>query len=140
MDRLYSRQSLIVKCVYCAFLPILTALVAAVTEIEDSFLYIVFSLLPLGCLYTVPFWLSLRILKKYRVSGLKRFLLLDALTCFVPVLLSSVLAETVTFLVTKEMQGLGITTLCVTVICLLVTLVFWCLYFAFYKSGKTKTK
>ncbi len=136
MDKLYSKSALILKTVCMSLLPVLSVLLAAVLQIGDGFLYVTVSLLPIGFLYTVPFWMSVRMLKRFRVADIKKFLLLDLATCFAPTALSCIITETVIAVVSKEKQGMGIMTLCVVAICFLITLIFWGLYCIFYKTGR----
>lgn len=133
MDKLFSKAALAVKAVYCALLAPLYLIVSSLISVTDSFLHIMLTVIPAGCLYTVPFWISVSYLHKYRVCGIKKYVLLDAVSCFLPAALASLVVEII-YSVTVEMSAVsGIVTLIFSMVYFVVTILFWLIYLLLYK-------
>ncbi|MBE6691778.1 MAG: hypothetical protein E7586_00395 [Ruminococcaceae bacterium] len=138
MDKLYSKAALITKAVFCVCLSPLYMLLSALLTIEDGFLYLVFSIVPVVCLYTIPFWITLIFIKKYPVVKIGKYALFDCLCCFAPAVLGMVLADVAYTVAWGATNVSGIMTLIFVVIYLIITLVFVLLYFLF--SYKLKSR
>lgn len=133
MDKLYSKTALAVKAVYCALLAPLYLIISTLISVTDSFLYVLLTVIPAGCLYTVPFWISVTYLHKYRVCGIKKYVLFDAVSCFLPAVLASLFVEII-YSVTVDMSAVsGIVTLIFTMVYFAVTILFWLVYLLLYK-------
>ena len=133
MDKLYSKTALIYKAAFCVMLAPLYALFSMTIRIDDAFLYVIVSVLPIGCLYTLPFWPSLISIKKYRVSKIGKYILFDFLVCFLPALLGILFSEIITTLINGATLADGFATVIFFVIFSIVSLVFWLLYLVFSK-------
>ena len=128
MDKLYSKKALIIKAVCCVLLGPLFVLINAVTEIEHMLLNLAVPVLVISCLYTVPFWLTLTHIKKYRVDGIKAAIKLDALCCLLPAFAGVIITETVSVLIFGKGAADGFITLVFAAVFILITAVFWLLY------------
>ena len=135
MDKLYSRKAKVIKIIYCAFLPVLTVIISHICKIENGVMYLTACLIPSGCLYTVPFWMTVLKLKKIRAEKISPFVLTDLLTCAVPTVLSSVITEIISALVAGEKEGAGIMTLAVIMLVIVISLLFWLLYYLFSRKN-----
>ncbi len=130
MDKLYSKRALLIKGVYCFFLPLLHIL-ATSGALAQSLGWLFVSSVLLGCLYTVPFWLSLSRLRKScdtrgtRVGG---YIAKDAGCCLLPAVLSALLYEIGMFLFAEQTSLTGLYTLLLFFIFLLISGVFWLWY------------
>lgn len=128
MDKLYSKPALAVKAVYCALLAPLYLIISSLISVTDNFLYILLTVVPVGCLYTVPFWMSAVYLHKYRVQSIKKYVLWDALTCFLPAVSASLLVDII-YSVTVDMSSAScIVTLIFSSVYFVVTILFWLIY------------
>lgn len=130
MDKLYSKRALLIKGTYCFFLPLLHILVTS-GELSQSLLWLFVSSVLLGCLYTVPFWLSLSCLRKSsgtRKTRVGRYIAWDAGCCLLPAVVSSLLYETGMFLFVEQSRLMGLYTLLLFFIFLLISGVFWFWY------------
>ncbi len=139
MDKYYSKAALTVKAVFCVCLSLLYMLLSALLNIEDGFLYLIASIFPVVCLYTVPYWVSLTYIKKYPVIKIGKYALLDALSCFVPAALSIVFIDIAYTVAYGVSNSSGMMSLIFIVIYLLITLVFSCLYFVFSYKSKNRS-
>lgn len=128
MDKFYSKRALIYKTSFSLMLAPLYALLSMTVKIEDAFLYLIVSILPIGCLYTVPFWPSLVTVKKYRVPKIGKYVILDILACLLPAFCGILLFDIITALVNGTSFADGFSTLIFSVIFSLVSFVFWLLY------------
>ncbi len=129
MDRLYSKSALIIKAAFCVILAPLYMLLSNLLYIEDGFLFILVTVIPIGCLFTLPFWLTAFHLLKYRVKKIGRFILLDAAVCLAPALISTVFCELVYVLINGKTAADGILTIIFASIFFIISLIFWLLYF-----------
>lgn len=135
MDKLYSKQILILKAVCCLLLAPLYALLSRLLTIEDGFVYILVSIVPVMCVYCLPFWLSLSYIKKYRVSTIGIYVLWDAVVCLIPAFLGTLFYEIVFSIVNGRNVSDGFVTLIFTAIFCIISFIFWVLYFIFsYKK------
>lgn len=128
MNKLYSKSFLIVKAVFCVGLSPLYMIISSLLTVEDNFLYIIISAVPIGCLYTIPFWLSISYMRKFRVSGIAKYILYDAVYCLAPATLGVLFSEIVYSIVEKSFIASGIVTLIFSAIFILVSLIFWLFY------------
>lgn len=133
MDKLYSKTALAIKGVLCAFLSPLFFLLASVINIENSYLYVIVALLPIGCLYTIPFWLSLFHIKQYYTGKISNFVIYDSAYCLAPAFLGILFTEIVYTVLTQNSLSAGLITLIFTIIFVLISLLFWGLYYIFSK-------
>lgn len=134
MDKLYSRSSLVIKAVYCILLSPLLTLLSQVISYESVFVYVIATILPIACLYTVPFWLSLAHIKKYRVSGIRKFVLYDSAFCIAPGILGILFTEIINSIVSGKSYSDGFLTIIVSIIFILIAVIFWIMYFSFSRK------
>ena len=135
MDKLYSKQILILKAVCCFLLAPLSALLSFLISVEDSFVYILLSVVPIGCLYTVPFWLTLTYMKKYRVSEIGKYIIYDSIVSLIPAIFGALTFEIIFTVVNGKTAANGFVTLIFGLIFLIVSLIFWLMYWIFsYKK------
>ena len=73
MDKLYSKTALLAKAVGCFVLtPLFFAMISAIDS-GVILLYFIILAVPIGCVYTIPFWLTLSFIRKYRVDEIKKY-------------------------------------------------------------------
>ena len=128
MDKLYSKPLLVIKAIYCICLCPLNVLISSYITVEDAFIYLMLCAVPVGCLFTVPFWFSAVYLKKYIVTKIGKYVLLDALSCVVPAIFGVLFTEIVYTIISETTVMAGIVTAIFTVIFIIVALVFWLIY------------
>lgn len=119
-------------------MPVLVLLVLSRQTDGDPFLWLYGSAMLVGCLYTFPFWCTLVCLRasKTRVK-IRRFIALDALSCFLPPFVSVLTYETVQAVRTVGASPLnGLYTLLLGAVLLLISCLFWALYFFASRFGK----
>lgn len=133
MDKLYSKQSLILKAVICILLSPLYILLSSLLTIENGFLYIIISALPIGCIYTVPFWLSLINIRKYRMNRIGQYIVYDMVSCLFPGIIGILFTEIIYTVVNSTVEAAGVITLMFGMIFLLISGAFWLMYFLFSK-------
>ena len=130
LKRLYGRRALLLKGTYCFFLPLLHVLVTS-GPLSDSLPWLFASTVLLGCLYTLPFWLTASAIRKAeKPLRLFRFFGLDAGTCLLPASVSALVYETVLHLSGSGSSLDGLYTLLLFFILLPVSGLFWLLYAA----------
>lgn len=134
MDKLYSKQALMVKAVFCVMLAPLYTLIAQLVSVEDGFLYIFLSTVPVGCLFTIPFWFSLLYLKKYRVNRIGKYILLDFFICVLPAIFGILISEIFVSIIEGKTMADGIATAIFSTIFMLISLLFWLIYFIFSRK------
>ncbi|MBO5870490.1 MAG: hypothetical protein J6Q89_07055 [Clostridia bacterium] len=135
MDKLYSKQILILKAVCCFLLAPLSALLSFLISVEDGFMYILLSVVPIGCLYTVPFWASLAYIKKYLVAKIGKYAIYDSITCLIPAIFGALAFEIIFVVINGKTAANGFVTLIFSTIFLIVSLIFWLMYWIFsYKK------
>ncbi len=126
MEKLYSKKYLIAKASFCFVLPLAHQLFTSgslVLSLEWLFLSVVL----MGCLYTIPFWMTVSFLYRHHVSGIGRYILLDLGTCFAPAVISSILYEAYSLMAHPSVLT-GMYTLLISIILLLISGIFWLLY------------
>ncbi|MBQ3002445.1 MAG: hypothetical protein IJD82_01810 [Clostridia bacterium] len=124
MDKYYSKKALILKAVYCFCLPLFHQLV---TAHNVSLLWGFGSFVLIGCMYTVPMWISLIYMHRYPTYRIGRYVLFDLLFCFTPAVLGSIVYEIASqFAYASALNGFY--TLLLFFIFLSVSGVFWLLY------------
>ena len=126
MDRLYSPKSLFSKAAFCFFLPWVHQLITS-GSLSSSVLWLFASTVLIGCLYTIPFWISLVAVHRQRVVKIGRYVLMDLLCCFAPAVVASLAFEIYT-LFTSASDLAGLYTLLISAIFLLISGIFWLLY------------
>ena len=125
MDKLYSKNALIIKAVSCFMLSPLYALIESL-----SIFYVLTHLIILvGSLYTIPFWLSASYLKKYRVRSIGRYVWLDFVACYFSAFLGALFTEVIYTIFTGDTSFAGIYTLIFAMLLLAISLIFWVVYF-----------
>ena len=138
MDKLYSKQILIIKAVFCFLLSPLYSIFSYLIEIENAFLYVVLSLMPIACVYTIPFWVTLTFIKKYRVSKISKYAIIDLLSVTVPSFMGVLTSEVIYIISNGTSQLDGIVTLMLSAVFVLIALVFWLLYYVFSYKQKNR--
>ena len=138
MDKLYSKQILIIKAVFCFLLSPLYSIFSYLIEVENAFLYVVLSLMPIACVYTIPFWVTLTFIKKYRVSKISKYAIIDLLSVTVPSFLGVLTSEVIYIISNGTSQLDGIVTLMLSAVFILIALVFWLLYYVFSYKQKNR--
>lgn len=135
MDKLYSKIALTTKTISCLLLvPLFFALASAMND-DLLLVKFVISAVVVGCVYTIPFWMSLSVIKKYRVNKIKKYIVNDFLFCYVPAVLGSLITEVVDSIIRSSIEMAGFITLVFMIILLVISAVFWLLYFLYsYKE------
>ena len=128
MDKLYSKYALTVKAVACFLLGPLCVFLLAVINSGNWFVYFGFSNLLPALLYAVPFCLSFYYIRKYKVLGIKKYVLKDLVFCLLPVLAGFIITESFLITVLDVHIGDGFITATFFAISAIITLVFWGLY------------
>ncbi len=137
MDKLYSKHSLIIKAVFCFLLSPLYSVFSYLINIENGFLYIVFSILPIACIFTVPFWLSLVYIKKHRVVMKRKYIVYDTVSVIIPSFFGVLASEIVQILSNGKTAADGIVTVMLSAIFVLIASAFWLAYYIFsYKKNR----
>lgn len=139
MDKLYSKQILILKAVCCLLLAPLYALISRLLTIEDGFVYILASIVPVICIYCIPFWISLTYINKYRVSTVWKYISWDAVICLAPSIFGTLFYEIIFTVVNGRSISDGFVTLIFSTIYIIISFVFWILYFIFSYKKKNRS-
>lgn len=133
MDKLYSKIALFIKAAFCLLVAPLCLILADYSAVGDGFSFVVLTVLTVGCFYTIPFWTSVFYLKKFRVKGIRKFVLWDALVCLIPAVIGILSYDFAYTLINGTTVASGIVSLIFIVVFLLITLVFWLFYFVLSK-------
>ena len=133
MDKLYSKRVLIYKAALCVILAPLYALLSVVVSSDNTILYLIVSCVPIGCVYTIPFWASLVHIKKYRVGKVGKYVLYDAVSCFLPAVFGFLALEIVTAIANGSTSADGFVTMIFFVIFSLLSALFWLMYLIYSK-------
>ncbi len=133
MSKYYLKSALILKAIFCFLLAPIDLLIAGLLTVENNFMFVILSVLPVGCLYTVPFWLTLIELKKFRHNRVGPYILLDSGVCLVPAFFGALASDIFVTVANGRTNADGLTTIIFGVIFLLISLTFWLLYFVFSK-------
>ena len=134
MDKLYSKRVIIYKAVLCALLAPLYALLSYSIPSDNFFLYLAVTTVPIGCIYTLPFWTTLNWIRKYRVEKIGKYMLLDFLLCLIPATFSFLLFEIITAILNGTTAADGFVTVIFFIVFIIISLVFWLLYFVFSRN------
>ncbi len=138
LDRLYSRRALLLKACGELLLPVLVLLITSRSSDENPLAWLYLSATGVGSLYTIPFWCTLVCLRTCeRRVRIRRLVALDALSCLLPPFASVLAYETVQAVRSAGASPLnGLYTLLLSGILLLISCLFWALYFLASRSGK----
>ena len=117
---------MITKACFGILLPFVHIVMVSALSAE-SLLIFLYSNMMIGCLYTIPFWMSLIQLNRYGACRIGRYVLLDFVFCYVPVIASSIVYETVSGLMDPSPLT-GVFTLLLMIILMLISGAFWFLY------------
>ena len=90
--------------------------------------------MPAGCLFTIPFWISLKHIKKYRVTKLGRYILYDFAFCLIPAILSVLFLDIVSSVAIQDIASGGMTTILFSLIYTVIALIFWAMYLLFSRK------
>lgn len=135
MDKLYSKRANFIKILFCLLLAPVYYLISSVISIDDVFIYTFFSAIPVCCLYTIPFWLSVTHLKKYRVKKIGKYILYDFAFCFSPAIFGILFAEVISAIINGKTDADGIITAIFLIVFAIISVIFWLLYLLFsYKK------
>ena len=134
MDKLYSKASLFVKAAVCFMLtPLFFAITYALNS-ELLLFYFILSAIPVGCLYTIPFWISVSFVRKYKVGNIKRYIFLDIISCYLPAVFGSLVTEVIDSVIRQSTEMAGLITVMFSIILLLITLIFWLMYLLYSRN------
>lgn len=131
MDKLYSKTALIAKTIFSVLLSPLFFILSFAMINDDTFLHIIFSALPIGCLFTIPFWMSLSKIKEYCLNGVRRYIMYDFVSCVIPAILGILFTEIIYTIIVQNVEGSGIFTLIFSAIFLIIAMIFWMMYIIF---------
>ena len=123
MEKLYSKQALLLKGVFCFLLPLAHQLFA-----PDQLLWIFVSFVAVGCLYTIPFRLTLSKLSREGEKEVGKYVLLDLASCYAPAVTAALLYEAYVEMFVESAFQNGLYTLLLAIILLLISGIFWLLY------------
>ena len=123
MEKLYSKKALLVKGFCCFFLPLAQQLF-----VSDYLIWIFISFVAVGCLYTIPFRLTLSKLYKAGEKEIGKYILLDLASCYAPAVTAALLYEAYVEVFVQSAFQNGLYTLLLAIILLLISGIFWILY------------
>lgn len=123
MEKLYSKQALLLKGTFCFLLPLAQQLFAA-----EDLVWLFVSFVILGCLYTIPFRLTLFGLSKSGEKSVGKYVLLDLASCYAPAVTAALLYEAYVEMFVQSAFQNGLYTLLLAIILLLISGIFWLLY------------
>ena len=133
IEKVYSKSAIIIKVIFSLMLAPMYVLFSSFMNIEDGFLHIILSVVPIACLYTLPYWVSLVYIKKYPSPSIGKYILFDSVSCLIPAFFGILITEIIITVINGKTLADGITTLIFTVIFAVISLIFWLLYFIFSK-------
>ena len=138
LARLYGRRALLCKACGELLLPVLVLLMLSRDTDGDPLVWLYGTTLLVGCLYTLPFWCTLVCLRASKTRlKIRRFVALDALSCLLPPFASVLTYETVQAVRDVSASSLnGLYTLLLGGSLLLISCLFWALYFLAARFGK----
>ena len=114
---------MLIKGAFCFLLPLAHQLF-----FSDNLLALFASFVILGCLYTIPFRLTLSKLMKREGSFAWRYVVLDICSCFAPAVTSALMYEAYVEMFVLPSALNGLYTLLLATILLLISGIFWLLY------------
>lgn len=123
MEKLYSKQALLAKGAFCFFLPLAQQLFST-----DELLWVFLSFVVLGCLYTIPFRLTLKKIYQEREKTVGKYILWDLASCYAPAVTAALLYEAYVEMFVQSAFQNGLYTLLLATILLLISGIFWLLY------------
>lgn len=138
MDKLYSKQILIIKAVFCFLLSPLYSIFSYFINIENAFLFVVLSLMPIACIYTIPFWISLNYIKKHRVCKIRKYAIMDFVSVTIPSFMGVLTSEVIYILSNGKSALDGIVTAMLSLIFVFIAVVFWFMYYIFSYKNKNR--
>jgi hypothetical protein len=135
-NKLYSGKFLIIKAVFAVLLPALTELAGVLFDAENALVFLFFSMFFMGLFYAVPFMLTLLGIRREESDKkeVRRFILYDFAIMLFPVIISTVVTESVFAIFNSDAHGLGFFSVLSIVILTLITLAFWLTYIVFRKK------
>ncbi len=133
IEKIYSKSAIIIKVIFSLMLAPMYVLFSSLMNIEDGFMYIILSVVPIACLYTLPYWVSLVYIKKYQSKAIGTYVFFDSVSCLLPAFSGILITEIIITVVNGKTLADGITTLIFTSIFVIISLIFWLLYFIFGK-------
>lgn len=133
INKLYSKKLLVYKLIYIVLLPFLTELIAMLFNFENALVYLFSVLFSLGLFYSLPFIFTLKALRKEpldkKAGGtLGKIILWDILYLLIPVVISTILCDSIFLILDADSRGQGVFSALVISIVVLITLAFWLLY------------
>lgn len=134
-NKLYSGKYLIIKVIYAVLLPFLTELAGMLFDAENALVFLFFSMFFMGLFYAVPFLMTLQGIRREEADKkeIRKFILYDFAFLLFPVIIATVLAESIFAVFNSDSHGLGFFSVLSIVILTLITLAFWLAYFVFRK-------
>ncbi len=138
MDKLYSKQILIIKAVFCFLLSPLYSIFSYFINIENAFLFVVLSLMPIACIYTIPFWISLNYIKKHRVCKIRKYAIMDFASVTIPSFMGVLTSEVIYILSNGKSALDGIVTVMLSLIFVFIAIIFWFMYYIFSYKNKNR--
>ncbi len=133
MDKIYSKSAMIGKAVYCCMITPICILLSSFLNVVNPLLYVIIALIPIGCLYTVPFWISTAYIKKYRVGKIGKYVIYDLISCFVPAFFGILFFEIIYTIIVENIIASGLLTIIFSIIFIIVSALFWIAYLIFSK-------
>lgn len=111
------------------FLAPIHTIASLAINVENVILYVIVSVVPVACLYTIPFWISISYLNKYAASSIRKYIVFDALTCLLPAVSGILISEIVNTIMNGESFADGFITVIFAIIFTMVTLIAWGIYY-----------
>ncbi|HAN21609.1 MAG: hypothetical protein A2Y15_05900 [Clostridiales bacterium GWF2_36_10] len=138
INKLYSKKILYKKTIYIILLPLIIELFAMLSDPQNAIIFLFVTMFFLGLFYALPFMLTLKVLCSDVLNtksgeNLKKLILYDLLYLLCPIIISTVLCDSIFLILDSESIGQGIFSILTISIVLLITLIFWLLYFLFKK-------
>ncbi len=134
MQKLYSKPVLIIKSICCLLLTPIFLIISSLISTEDPFLYLLAATIPVMLLYALPYWLSVHNIRKYPVTGIGRYIGLDALTLYLPTVSGILIYELADAAINGQTAVSGFTTIVFAVVCILIAGMFWINYKIFSRK------
>lgn len=133
MDKLYSKSAMIGKAVYSTLITPACILISSFFNVTNPLLYIIIALIPIGCLYTIPFWISASYIRKYRVGKIGKYVIYDLISCFIPAFFGILFFEIIYTIIVENIIASGLLTIIFSIIFIIVSALFWIAYLIFSK-------
>lgn len=94
--------------------------------------------MPIACIYTIPFWISLSYIKKYRVYKIGKYAVIDMFSITIPSFMGVLISEVIYILSNGKGPLDGIVTAMLSIIFILIALVFWFMYYIYSYKYKNR--